>query len=286
MTTVIRQIVGGDTQTIRQVVSSNDRGPQGEQGIPGGTIQYSAGAGINISEDNKISATGKTSVDWGLIEGTLSDQTDLQTALNAKANSNSLSTVAITGAYSDLSGKPTIPTVNNATLTVTQNGISKGTFTANASSNATIALTDTTYADFVGASAGVAGTAGLVPAPGINETTKFLKSDGTWGIPLSTVETSNTASIILGAGKWLVIHSTAFHQTSATSAAIYSYNLGNADNSAVTWATPPATGQEAYAYITRFAVVTLGAQTTCTRTATSTTNVTISSDKWVAIQIA
>ena len=254
MTTVIRQIVGGDTQTIRQVVSSNDRGPQGEQGIPGGTIQYTAGAGINISEDNKISATGKTSVDWGLIEGTLSDQTDLQTALNAKANSNSLSTVAITGAYNDLSGQPTIPTVNNATLTVTQNGISKGTFTANASSNATIALTDTTYADFVGASAGVAGTAGLVPAPGINETTKFLKSDG--------------------------------HQTSATSAAIYSYNLGNADNSAVTWATPPATGQEAYEYITRFAVVTLGAQTTCTRTATSTTNVTISSDKWVAIQIA
>ena len=38
-----------------------------------------------------------------------------------------------------------IPTVNNATLTVTQNGTSVWTFTANASSNVTIATTDTTY---------------------------------------------------------------------------------------------------------------------------------------------
>ena len=38
-----------------------------------------------------------------------------------------------------------VPTVNNGTLTITQNGTSKGTFTANQSSAATIALTDTTY---------------------------------------------------------------------------------------------------------------------------------------------
>lgn len=38
-----------------------------------------------------------------------------------------------------------VPTVNNATLTVTQNGTSVWTFTANASSNVTIATTDTTY---------------------------------------------------------------------------------------------------------------------------------------------
>ena len=34
----------------------------------------------------------------------------------------------------------TIPTVNNATLTITQGGVLKGTFTANASSDTTIAL--------------------------------------------------------------------------------------------------------------------------------------------------
>lgn len=54
--------------------------------------------------------------------------------------SSSLATVATSGSYSDLSNKPTIPTVNNATLTITQGGVSKGTFTANASSDVTIAL--------------------------------------------------------------------------------------------------------------------------------------------------
>lgn len=51
-----------------------------------------------------------------------------------------LATVATSGDYNDLSNKPTIPTVNNATLTITQGGVSKGTFTANASSDVTIAL--------------------------------------------------------------------------------------------------------------------------------------------------
>ena len=67
-------------------------------------------------------------------------------------NTPNLATVATSGSYSDLSNKPTIPTVNNATLTITQNGTSKWTFTANASSNATIALTDTTYSRWTPAS--------------------------------------------------------------------------------------------------------------------------------------
>ena len=79
--------------------------------------------------------------------------------------------------YSDI---PTVPTVNNATLTVTQNGTSAGTFTANASSNVTIALTDTTYSAFSGATSSAAGSAGLVPAPAAGDNTKFLAGDGTW----------------------------------------------------------------------------------------------------------
>ena len=77
----------------------------------------------------------------------------------------------------------TQPTVNDATLTITQNGTSAGTFTANASSNATIALTDTTYSDFVGTDGQTAGTAGLVPAPTTGDGDSYLKGDGTWGIP-------------------------------------------------------------------------------------------------------
>ena len=49
-------------------------------------------------------------------------------------------TVATTGAYSDLTGQPTIPTVNDATITITQGGTTKGTFTLNQTNNDTIAL--------------------------------------------------------------------------------------------------------------------------------------------------
>ena len=95
-------------------------------------------------------------------------------------NKPTLATVATSGSYNDLSNKPNIPTVNNATLTVTQNGASAGTFTANASSNVTIALTDTTYSAFSGATSSAAGGAGLVPAPAAGDNTKFLAGDGTW----------------------------------------------------------------------------------------------------------
>ena len=43
-------------------------------------------------------------------------------------------------AYSLLSGTPTIPTVNNPTITFTQGGVAKGSFTLNQSNAATIAL--------------------------------------------------------------------------------------------------------------------------------------------------
>lgn len=42
-----------------------------------------------------------------------------------------------------IKNKPTIPSVGNGTVTITQNGTSKGTFTMNQSGNTTIVLTDT-----------------------------------------------------------------------------------------------------------------------------------------------
>lgn len=51
-----------------------------------------------------------------------------------------LATVATTGSYTDLLNKPTIPTVNNPTITITQGGVTKGSFTLNQSSGDTIAL--------------------------------------------------------------------------------------------------------------------------------------------------
>lgn len=58
-------------------------------------------------------------------------------ALNNKANSADLAAVATSGSYNDLSNKPTIPTVNDATLTIQKNGTNVQTFTANSSTNKT-----------------------------------------------------------------------------------------------------------------------------------------------------
>ncbi len=61
----------------------------------------------NIGELDSLSTS------WGNISGDISNQTDLQTKLNEKANSSDLSTVATSGSYNDLSDKPTIPDVSN-----------------------------------------------------------------------------------------------------------------------------------------------------------------------------
>lgn len=91
-----------------------------------------------------------------------------------------LAAVATSGNYSDLSGAPAIPTVNDATLTINQNGVQAGTFTANASSNATISLTDTTYSTMTGATSGADGASGLVPKPSAGDQDKVLSGAGTW----------------------------------------------------------------------------------------------------------
>lgn len=56
-----------------------------------------------------------------------------------------LATVAFTWDYNDLINRPVIPVIWDWTLTVTQNGTTAWTFTANQLTNETIALTDTTY---------------------------------------------------------------------------------------------------------------------------------------------
>ena len=58
---------------------------------------------------------------------------------NVAGNASSASSVA----WSNVTGRPTIPSVGNGTVTITQNGTNKGSFTLNQSGNATIALTDT-----------------------------------------------------------------------------------------------------------------------------------------------
>lgn len=97
---------------------------------------YTAGTGIDIT--NGVISNTQTSAEWGNISGDITDQSDLQSALSDKANTSDLAAVATSGSYNDLTNKPTIPTVNNATLTIQKNSTTLDTFTANASVDKTV----------------------------------------------------------------------------------------------------------------------------------------------------
>ena len=90
----------------------------------GGVVKV--GSGLSIA-NGVLSTTG----------GGVADAVEWTNILN-KPN---FSTVATSGSYNDLSNKPTIPTVNNGTLTIKKNGTNVATFTANQSSNATANIT-------------------------------------------------------------------------------------------------------------------------------------------------
>lgn len=108
-----------------------------------------------------------------------------------------LKAVAKTGSYNDLTNKPTIPTVNNATVTITQNGASKGAFTLNQSNSETIALTDTVYTHPAGSAANKG--VGLYKistdaASHVKSATAVTKADITaLGIPGQDTNTTYTA---------------------------------------------------------------------------------------------
>lgn len=77
---------------------------------PNATLTFND-ATKSIIVDAAASGTAGTTAVWGGITGTLSDQLDLQNALNAKVNASALAAVATSGLYSDLSGRPTLATV-------------------------------------------------------------------------------------------------------------------------------------------------------------------------------
>ena len=102
------------------------------------TTMLGAGA-IMINGKNVVTddGTGQLVFDDGMSNTTI-NSTGITIDNNPVVTSDQLATVATSGDYSDLSNTPTIPTVNDATITLTQGGVTKGTFTLNQSSNATI----------------------------------------------------------------------------------------------------------------------------------------------------
>lgn len=110
-----------NTKTGNQVEFNFD---EGETPTPSSDVSNSTVAFTEAQTRTNIATGEKLSVICGKIKKFFTD----------------LKAVAFSGSYNDLTDKPSIPTVNNATLTIKQGGTTKGTFTANASTDVEIDL--------------------------------------------------------------------------------------------------------------------------------------------------
>lgn len=107
-----------------------------------GTTHSSAGYGdesraaYNHSTKTSGNPHHVTKTDVGL--GSVDNTADSAKSVKYATSAGSAGSVA----WGNVTGRPTIPSVGNGTVTITQNGATKGSFTLNQSGNATIALTD------------------------------------------------------------------------------------------------------------------------------------------------
>jgi len=134
-----KQATISDLSTIRSGASAGATALQPNDNI----TQLTNNAGYINKDVNDLTYYTKTA-DLPSVPTKTSDLTNDSGFIDKNVNdltnytkTSSLSTVATSGSYNDLSNKPTI---GNGTITVTQGGTTKGTFTVNQSGDATIAL--------------------------------------------------------------------------------------------------------------------------------------------------
>ena len=114
-----------------------------------GGSTYTAGNGISIDQNDEISIDTSVVAELSDLPTKTSDLTnDGSDNTSVYVEADELATVATSGSYADLSNKPTIPIVNDGTLTIQHNGTTKGTFTANQSTASTVNI-ETIYADTI-----------------------------------------------------------------------------------------------------------------------------------------
>lgn len=110
-------------------------------GIPAQDTTYNT---ATQSASGLMSSTDKTKLD-GIASGAeINVQSDWSQSDNTAddfiKNKPTLATVATSGSYNDLSDTPTIPIVNNGTLTIKNGNQTKGTFAANQSSASNVVI--------------------------------------------------------------------------------------------------------------------------------------------------
>ena len=166
--------------------------------VVAGTGMSSTWSGGKITLNCTVTPPTKTSDltnDSGFIDNTVNNLTNY-------TKTSDLAEVALTGDYDDLSNKPTIPTVNNATLTIQKNGTTVKTFTANASSDVTANITvptkvsdltnDSGYTTNTGTITGVSVNGTSVATSGVANITSVPASILTGTIPSAVTATTQS----------------------------------------------------------------------------------------------
>ena len=147
-------------------------------------------------QSGKYLTTNGTAVSWGTIAApsikTLkTNNTTAQSTSSSEAIAGSgtinLHKVSKTGSYSDLLNKPTIPTVNNASLVIQKNSSDVATFTANASTNVTCNITVPTTVAELSDSSNYIQTSELVELATVAETGSYNDLTDKPAIPQGTV---------------------------------------------------------------------------------------------------
>ena len=166
--------------------------------VVAGTGMSSTWSGGKITLNCTVTPPTKTSDltnDSGFIDNTVNNLTNY-------TKTSDLAAVATSGDYDDLTNKPTIPTVNNATLTIQKNGTTVKTFTANASSDVTANITvptkvsdltnDSGYTTNTGTITGVSVNGTSVATSGVANITSIPASTLTGAIPSAVTATTQT----------------------------------------------------------------------------------------------
>lgn len=97
------------------------------------------------AKQNTLTETQLAAVNSGVTQAKITKYEGYDATIKQKVNVSDLAKVATSGSYNDLKNTPTIPTVNNGTLTIQKNGTTVATFSANQSGNATANITVPTF---------------------------------------------------------------------------------------------------------------------------------------------
>ena len=164
------------------------------------TANQSTDATVNVEVPTK---TSELTNDSNYVTTTdLANKQDKITTTNKLSSSlvDGLSKVATSGSYNDLSNTPTIPTVNNGTLTIQKNGTTVQTFTANQSTNVNADITVPTKVSELSNDSGYTTNTGTVTSVAVklNDAVKgTVTTSGTIDLGSDILTTDNIKSNII-----------------------------------------------------------------------------------------